>query len=143
MNKEDKKTVTITFRQELEKFAQDVNKLISNSSLSSQREFLEKIAHDVNSLYASAIRVQQQQDEEIEEIGSIVQNIFVQPIAIQQHRQVTILKAVESFSGEKGEETDLSYIMKEYVKHPETTKSFLRELELLTDDLNDILRKIA
>ena len=143
MNQEDKKTVVMNFRKELESFTKNVNELHRNAGLSTKREFLERIAGDVNRLYASSIQVQKAQDSEIEEIGSIIQNIFVQPIAIKQHEHITILKAVETFEPGKGDECDLSFIMREYVNHPASTKSFLIELELLTDDLNDALGKIA
>lgn len=143
MNKQDKKNIAMNFRRDLQKFTLNVNQLSQNASLAARKEFLEKIAEDVNRLYASSIQVQKEQDSEIEEIGSIIQNIFVQPLSIKDHRHVTIIKAVESFAEAENEECDLSYIMHEYVKHPESTKSFIRELELLTDDLNDALRKIA
>ncbi|MBF5059581.1 hypothetical protein [Candidatus Neptunochlamydia vexilliferae] len=141
MNQEDKKSVIINFREELEKFTTDVNQLAQNGGLCTEREFLQKIADDVNHLYASCIKVQKAEDEEIEEIGSIIQNIFVQPLAVKRHQRVTILNAVETFNGES--ESDLFHIMEAYVKHPETTKSFLRELELLTHDLDEALRKTA
>ncbi|MCB1110101.1 MAG: hypothetical protein KDK64_03905 [Chlamydiia bacterium] len=143
MDQEDKKTVVMNFRKELESFTKHVNELHRNAGLSTKREFLERIAGDVNRLYASSIQVQKEQDAEIEEIGSIIQNIFVQPIAIKHHEHITILKAVETFEPGKGDECDLSFIMREYVNHPASTKSFLMELELLTDDLDDALGKIA
>ena len=143
MNKEDKKILIVNFRNELETFTSHVNELIKNSSLTTKRDFLQRIANDVNSLYASSIKVQKEINDDIEEIGSIIQNIFVQPLTINPHYHVTILKAVESFEGKKEEESDLSHIMREYVKHPESTKSFIRELELLREDLNTALKKIA
>lgn len=143
MDKEDKKSIAVNFRQNLEKFRENVDELAHNSSLSTRKDFLEKVAEDVHRLYASSIQVQKEEDEEIEEIGSIIQNIFIQPLSIKEHHQVTLLKAVEAFDKGKEAESDLSYIMREYVKHPESTKSFIRELELLTDDLNSALKKIA
>ncbi|WP_316356133.1 hypothetical protein [Candidatus Neptunichlamydia sp. REUL1] len=143
MNKEDKKSVAMNFRNELEIFTTNVNELHKNGRLSTKQEFLEKIAEDVNRLYATSIQAQKAEDEEIEEIGLIIQNIFVQSIAIKHHKHVTILKAVETFEPGKGDDCDLSFIMREYVNHPASTKSFLTELELLTDDLDDALRHIA
>lgn len=143
MNREDKKTIAVNFRKELETFTSDVHELSKNSGLTTKREFLQRIATDVNNLYASSIKVQKETNDDIEEIGSIIQNIFIQPLTIPHHHNVTILKAVESFKGENEEESDLSHIMREYVKHPETTKSFIRELELLRKDLDAALKKIA
>ncbi|MCB1106937.1 MAG: hypothetical protein KDK76_02450 [Chlamydiia bacterium] len=143
MSNKDKKTIVMNFREELETFTVHVNQLHTNAALSTKPEFLEKVAQDVNRLYASSIQVQKGTDQEIEEIGLIIQNIFVQPLAIKHRDHVSILKAVETFGEQKKEECDLSFIMKEYVNHPASTKSFIRELEILTDDLNDALKKIA
>ena len=143
MERKEKKEIYSTFKQDLEQFATNVHQLIQNSGLSTRREFLEKIAHDVNKLYESSVQVQKIQDEDAGEIGAIVQNIFVQPLAIKAHEHVSIKKAVESFEPEKESETDLSYIMREYVTHPESTKSFVRELDLLSDEFDVILRQIA
>lgn len=143
MNSEDKKEIAKRFRTELANFKTHVYELHQNAGQATQREFLERIAGDVDRLYSSSINVQKEISEDIEEIGAIIQNIFVQPLAISHRHHITILKAAQSFPNEKEEESDLSHIMREYVKYPETTKSFIRELELLTEDLDDILKKIA
>ena len=143
MNKEDKKTIAVNFRKELETFTSDVHELTKNSELTTKREFLQRIANDVNNLYASSIKVQKEINDDIEEIGSIIQNIFIQPLTITPQHHVTMLKAVESFKGENEGESDLSHVMREYVKYPESTKSFIRELELLREDLDEALKKIA
>ena len=44
---------------------------------------------------------------------------------------------------QKGSASDLSDIMRQYVQHPETTRSFLRELQLLTEDVETALVNIA
>jgi len=143
MDKEEKKTLALNFRKELEAFTSNVTKLQKDGGLSTKQEFLQKLADDVNRLYASSIQVQKEQQSEIEEIGSIIQNIFVQPIALKHREHVTILKAVQAFDPEKPDECDLSFIAREYVNHPASTKSFVIELELLRNDLDDALRHIA
>ncbi|NGX50606.1 MAG: hypothetical protein K1060chlam2_00454 [Chlamydiae bacterium] len=143
MERNEKKKVCSTFKHDLEQFVTNVHELIDDAGLSTKREFLEKIAYDVNQLYESSIQVQKIQDEEAGEIGAIVQNIFVQTLSIKTKERVSIKKAVESFEPEKETESDLSFIMREYVSHPETTKSFVRELELLSDEVDTILRHIA
>lgn len=143
VNQEDKKNIATNFCKELEVFTSDVHELSKNAGLTTKREFLEKIASDVNNLYASSIKVQKEIDKDIEEIGSIIQNIFIQPLAITPQHHITILKAVETFTRGQENESDLSHVMHEYVKHPESTKSFIRELELLRNDLNEALKKIA
>lgn len=143
MNKDDKKTIAVNFRKQLETFTSDVHELTKNSELTTKREFLQRIAHDVNNLYASSVSVQKEINDEIEEIGSMVQNIFVQPLTIAPHHSASFLKAVESFGNESERNNDLSHIMRQYVNHPESTKSFIRELELLREDLDEALKKIA
>ncbi len=143
VNKEDMKSVAMNFRKELEAFTTNVTKLHKNGELATKQKFLEKIAEDVTHLYTSSLQVQKLETEEIEEIGSIIQNIFIQPITIKHHKHVTILKAVETFDPGNGDNCDLFFIMREYVNHPASTKSFIIELKLLTDDLNDALRHIA
>ncbi|MCB1080924.1 MAG: hypothetical protein AB7N99_02900 [Simkaniaceae bacterium] len=143
MERKEKQKIYSTFKQDLEQFATNVQELIHDAELSTKREFLQKIADDVNRLYESSIQVQKAQDEDAEEIGAIVQNIFVQPLAVKAHGHISIKKAVETFEPEKEGETDLSYIMREYVTHPESTKSFVRELELLSEEFDTILRQIA
>ena len=143
MEKKKTHVVYSTFNQDLKQFATNVQKLIQDAKLSSKLEFLENIAQDVNNLYASSIQVQQSQNADAKEIGAIVQNIFVQPLAIKAHQHVSIKKAVESFDIQKESETDLFYIMKEYVNHPESTRSFVRELELLSEDFESILKESA
>ena len=143
MEKKKNHVVYSTFNQDLKQFATNVQKLIQDAKLSSKLEFLENIAQDVNNLYASSIQVQQSQNADAKEIGAIVQNIFVQPLAIKAHQHVSIKKAVESFDTQKESETDLFYIMKEYVNHPESTRSFVRELELLSEDFESILKESA
>ena len=143
MEKQEKHIVYLSFKKHLEQFATNVQKLIQDAKLSTRHEFLEKIAQDVNQLYESSIQVQQSQDAEAKEIGAIVQNIFVQPLAIKTHQHISMKKAVDSFTLKQESETDLSYIMREYVNHPESTQSFVRELELLSEDFKSILKESA
>ena len=143
MNKDEKKTVVLNFRKELEAFISSVTNLQQDGRLWMQQEFLEKLADDVNSLYKSSIQVQKDHQSEIEEVGSIIQNIFVQPIALKHHEHLTILKAVQTYDPHSPAECDLSFIAREYVNHAASTKNFVIELELLRNDLDDALRHIA
>ena len=55
MEQENKKGTIINFKEELERFTNDVNQLISNAFLSEKEDFLERIVQrSVNNLYASA-----------------------------------------------------------------------------------------
>ena len=143
MDRKEKHQIYTAFKKDLEGFAAKVNELIQDAGLCTRREFLEKIADDVNRLYDSSLQVQKVQDEEAGEIGAIVQNIFVQPLTVKAHGHLSIKKAVENFKPEDEAECDLSFIMKEYVTHPESTKSFVRELELLSDEFDTIMQQSA
>ncbi|NRA89742.1 MAG: hypothetical protein HRU43_01170, partial [Simkaniaceae bacterium] len=56
MDKEEKKTLALNFRKELEAFTSNVTKLQKDGGLSTKQEFLQKLADDVNRLYASSIQ---------------------------------------------------------------------------------------
>jgi len=145
MEEKVKKEVYFAFKRDLERFAKSVCELIQNSELFVQREFLKKMARDADCLYKSSVQVQkiQGEDKDAREIGAVVQDIFVRPLAIRVNESISIKKAVESFDPEREQETDLFYIMREYSTHPESTKNFARELELLSDEFDVILRHIA
>ena len=106
------------------------------------KEFLKRVATDVNDLYRSATTIQAIKEEEIEEIGNIVKNIFVQPI-LMKGKEITILKAAEVYHDQKLENSDLASILHQYIIHEEATKSFLRELEILTQEVDFYLENIA
>ena len=142
MELENKKGTIINFKEELERFTNDVTQLISNAFLSDKEDFLERISRDVNNLYASANHVLKCEQEEVEEVGSIIKNIFIQPLDTGK-KHITFLKAASEYPMQKGSASDLSDIMRQYVQHPETTRSFLRELQLLTEDVETALVNIA
>ena len=142
--REEKKKIYLDFMADLEVFTGNVNSLAKDAALSHQKDFLERNAHDVNHLYASCAQIQQCESADAKEISSIIQCIFEQPLATHKKQSVTILKAVKTFPEQKTpSESDLSHIMREYVKYPETTRSFIRELEILTEDLQEIVEAIA
>lgn len=143
MEREERKKIYQDFMQGLEVFTENVHLLAKDAALSNKEDFLRRIAQDVNHLYSSCSQIIQCHDEDAEEIGSIVQCIFEQPLAIEKQKRVTILTAAKEFPEQSGSDSDLSFIMKEYVKHPETTQSFLRELEILTEDMQEIFEAIA
>ena len=77
--------------------------------------------------------------EDVKEIGELVKNIFLQPLATKKEKPLTIINAVKSFSKQQAKESDLSAILLEYVIYSESTESFIRELELLSEDLDSAL----
>ncbi len=140
MEQRTKKQLLLDFMKKLEEFSSNVNQLTQDSALPDQQEFLRRVASDVNELYANCVQVNKCQDEDAEEISGIIQSIFEQPLSIEKEKLVTIIKAAKDFSEGSA---DLSHIMREYVKHPETTLSFLRELQILTQEMGEILKKVA
>lgn len=140
---QENRTVCLCFKQELEKFTDSVHSLTENGSLSSQEEFLFNFADTIHKLYDSSTRVLQCEEEDVKEVGELVKNIFLQPLTTKKQKNLTIIHAVEAFSEQQVKESDLSAILLEYISHPESTKSFIRELELLTEDLDLALGKIA
>ena len=140
---QENRTVCLCFKQELEKFTDSVHSLTENGTLSSQEEFLFNFADTIHKLYDSSTRVLQCEEEDVKEVGELVKNIFLQPLTTKKQKNLTIIHAVEAFSEQQVKESDLSAILLEYISHPESTKSFIRELELLTEDLDLALGKIA
>lgn len=142
--KEEKQTRTIclNFKQELDKFTDSVHSLTKNGALSAQEEFLLNMADTIYRLYESSVQVLACSHEDIKEIGELVQNIFLQPLATKQKKRLTMINAVKSFSQQQAKESDLSAILLEYVTYPESTESFIRELELLSEDLDSALAVI-
>jgi len=133
------KTICLNFKQELDKFTDSVHSLTKNGSLSNQEEFLLNMADTIHKLYDSSVEVLECNHEDVKEIGALVKNIFLQPLTTKQKKPLTIMNALESFSEQEAKSSDLSAILLEYVIYPESTESFIRELELLSEDLDSAL----
>ena len=143
MNQEEKKIAALNFQKELEAFTNHVCNLQENGALSSEKDFLNQLAKDVSNLYSYSIQMQKTAVEDLEEIGAVIQYIFVQPLSLKNRQSMNMLKAVETYDPSKGNACDLSSIMQEYVIHPASTKSFIIELKLLKNELDNALRQIA
>ena len=138
--KQETKTICLNFKQELDKFTDSVYSLSENGSLSSQEDFVLSMADTIHKLYNSSVQVIDCPDEEVKEVGELVKNIFLQPLSNNTKKPLTIMNALETFSQQRVKESDLSAILLEYVTYPESTQSFIRELELLSEDLNTVLK---
>ena len=138
--KQETKTICLNFKQELDKFTDSVYSLSENGSLSSQEDFVLNMADTIHKLYNSSVQVIDCPDEEVKEVGQLVKNIFLQPLSSNSKKPLTILNALQTFSEQQVKDSDLSAILLEYVMYPESTLSFIRELELLSDDLNSALK---
>jgi organic radical activating enzyme len=141
--KKETKTICLNFKQELDKFTDSVYSLSENGSLSSQEEFVLNMADTIHKLYNSSVQVIDCPDEDVKEVGELVKNIFLQPLSNKTKKPLTILNALETFSEQQVRDSDLSAILHEYVSYPESTQSFIRELELLSEDLNTALKEVV
>ena len=134
MEKKEKIALILDFKKELQKFTHHVSSLLGDRHLVAKREFLQKVATDVHKLYESAQGAKRTNHPQAREIGKIVQDIFAQPLRAEG-RDVSFVKAAEDFP--RGQ--DLSCIARQYIKYPESARSFIRELELLTAEIETIL----
>ena len=131
------------FNNELQSFTSNIQKISKNARYAFEKEFLSSLAQNMHNLYEKSIEVQKMQSTEVKEIGSIIQNIFTQPLSTETSNKINIIEALRTFEDQVKEEPELSMIIKEYVKHPETTKSFIKELQILSLSLDIELKKIA
>lgn len=129
------------FIEALKAFMHIFHEIESDRGNIDKTEFLAKTARTVDNLYQRSLQASKHSHEDVEEIGNIVTNIFVQPLCFND-RCVTFLQAASEYNEENSSQI-LPNLMKEYVKHPETTKSFLKELEILQDDIYDILKEAS
>ena len=136
---EEKKKIYLKFIKELKNFTETVSKLVRDRKDLLKGDFLKGMAEEVDVLYLSSVQVLKCEDTAVKAVGSIVQEILDQPLS---ENRVTILKAAREFPLQEDSASTLSYIIGEYIKYPETTKSFIRELELLSEDMHGVLQAI-
>jgi hypothetical protein len=75
--------------------------------------------------------------EDFTDAAIIVQNILNQPLSIPQtDKDITLLSAAISFNEEGIPDSYLSQIMETFLLYRGPTETLIRELELLSEDLN-------
>ncbi|HKZ00015.1 MAG TPA: hypothetical protein VJ112_02500 [Rhabdochlamydiaceae bacterium] len=75
--------------------------------------------------------------ENLKDASVIIQNILNQPLALEgKKEEVSLFEAALKFDPNNADGSDLSLILKSFIDYPEPTHTLLRELELLSDDLN-------
>jgi len=75
--------------------------------------------------------------ENLQDTAEILLNIFNQPLDVPgATMNVSLLNAALNFDSEQPAQSDLSKIMLEFVKYPDSTQALIQELELLHEDLN-------
>jgi len=76
--------------------------------------------------------------ENLQDSAEILFNILNQPLDVPgATMNVSLLAAALNFDSAQPENTDLSRIMQEFVKYPESTQALIQELELLYRDLEN------
>lgn len=76
-------------------------------------------------------------DENLEDAGGIIENILTQPLFIPGAKSdVSLLEAAQNFDPAKAESSDLRKILLSFLQFPEPTKTMLRELEILQEELS-------
>lgn len=74
--------------------------------------------------------------ENIKDSGEIVENILTQPLSIPGARADTCLfEAAKNFHPSEAMTSDLRKILLSFLQFPEPTKTLLRELEILIEEL--------
>lgn len=76
--------------------------------------------------------------ENLQDSAEILFNILNQPLDVPgATMNVSLLGAALNFDSAQPENTDLSRIMQEFIKYPESTQALIQELELLYRDLEN------
>lgn len=74
--------------------------------------------------------------ENLKDAGLILNNILNQPLDVEHaHKNITLLAAAHEFKGQDPHHSDLSKILRNFAKYPESTKILIQELELLVHDI--------
>ncbi len=77
-------------------------------------------------------------EENLKDAAIIIHNILNQPLSIPEtNKDITLLSAAISFTEEGIASSHLSQIMHTFVEYPDPTGSLIRELEILSDDLEN------
>ena len=78
--------------------------------------------------------------ESFADAALIVQNILNQPLSIPEaEKDITLLSAALSFNENGVPDSYLSQIMQTFIIYPGPTETLIKELELLSEDLNSSL----
>lgn len=130
------------FTQSLKTFIKVFHEIQTNKKKAHEAAFLEKTAEAVNKLYHDSIQVSQSNHEEAEEIGQVISHIFVQPLSIKS-KSTTLIDAASCYKEKKSNACDLTEVMAEYANHPEEVKTFITQLSVLQEEIEDILKKAS
>jgi hypothetical protein len=75
--------------------------------------------------------------ENLEDAGGIIDNIFAQPLTIPSTKSdINLLKAAEQFNAAHYKSSELRQILLSFLQFPDSTRMMLRELEILQEELS-------
>ena len=75
--------------------------------------------------------------ENLKDASIIIHNILDQPLTLAgKKEEISLYAAALNFDPHNAAGSDLALILKSFIDYPEPTQTLLRELELLSDDLN-------
>lgn len=75
-------------------------------------------------------------EENLEDAGGIIQNILTQPLSIPGAKEdISLLEAAQHFDPAHAETSDLRKILLSFIQFPQPTKTMIRELEILCEEL--------
>ena len=121
-------------------FADHLQKILQDPSLSAQASFLEEFRVNVNHLNQTveqAMRLRWKMlRENLKDSAEILSNILNQPLAIPNATEnITLLQALQTFSSQQPDNSDLSKMLRTFASNPEPTAILIQELELIARDL--------
>jgi hypothetical protein len=74
--------------------------------------------------------------ENLADSVQIIDNILKQPLSIPGHpEELSVLEAVQDFCQTKGQSSKLKEVLAMFTRYPDPTHLMLRELELISNDL--------
>lgn len=130
-----------SFLISLETFREKMCLLGFKSTLSTEECFLKTLARSVEHLYQESVQIGRDDDEKIQETCLIIKNIFELPLSTEINKRLSFKKAVQLFPSQEFKKSDLSHLMQAYAQHPETTRLFIRELSILTKEIEETIQK--
>ena len=74
--------------------------------------------------------------ENLKDSAEILSNILNQPLEIPNATEnITLLQALQTFSSQQPDNSDLSKMLRTFASNPEPTQILIQELELIARDL--------
>lgn len=132
----ENKQVCIALASAIDQFINDVNALLEHHELANTPDHLNKVADELFTLNDKSLEILKSHDEEVEDIGAIIQDIITQPINGRGKKEpTTMLKSAEEHKAAPSEDSTLHVVLANCVRYSHATQSLIKELDLLSDEL--------